>query len=66
MYGKIEICQEGNKDLVAETGSDDNGNGFFKAASVYSIKEFMNGNEMFLKSLIESVLFYSEVYDAGV
>lgn len=60
-YGEVEIRQEGDKILVAVTGSDDSG--FFTAASACSIDEFMEGDDNFLETFIGSVLFYNKVYE---
>lgn len=61
-YGEVEIREEGDKVLIAITGTDDEGD--FTAAAAFSIEEFMSGDEKWLEQTIGSILFYSKMYDS--
>ena len=61
-YGEVEIREEGDKVLIAITGTDDEGD--FTAAAAFSIEEFMSGDENWLEQTIGSILFYGKTYDS--
>ena len=60
-YGEVEIREEGDKVLVAVSGSDDEG--IFTAANAYTVDEFMDGDSNFLEQAIGATLFYGKVYE---
>ena len=61
-YGEVEIREEGDKVLIAITGTDDEGD--LTAATAFSIEEFMSGDENWLEQTIGSILFYGKTYDS--
>ena len=61
-YGEVEIREEGDKVLIAITGTDDEGD--LTAATAFSIEEFMSGDENWLEQTIVSILFYGKTYDS--
>lgn len=60
-YGDVEIRQERDKILVSVRGTDEKG--CFTAASVCSLDEFMKGDDNFLESFVNHILYYEKYYE---
>ena len=58
---EIEIREERGNVLICANGCDDEG--FYTAANVVSIDEFMNGDYDFLEHVFAETLFYGKMYE---